>query len=182
MHYNPDYRYISMNFDESFILSIIMTKTIDGEIFPKGIETLTEIVQKRADLSLFENHCVNFAIEKSGGSIRNTLILLRSAAAQSFIRYSKSGNYDTSSMTINMDDLNTAYRDYKNSLKRTINKKYLPVLKEVYKNKTTVNVEDNNLVMDLFKTFAIIEYNCDRWCDLNPAVLDYLREIKEIEE
>lgn len=181
MHYNKDYRYISMNFDESIILSMIMVDQQNGKPFKEGRSTLEQIVLKRAEEKLFEKDCIKFAIEKSGGSIRNMLRILRSAAVIAGMRCEKSSSEDEPSI-ITKKDLENAYREHKNSLKRTITKKHVELLREIHQTKTTINAEDNDLVMDMFKTFAIIEYNCDRWCDLNPAVLDYLIELKEIKE
>ena len=181
MHYTTDYRYISMYFDESIILSIIMTKTMRGDVYKKGIETLREIVFKRADDKLFGDDCVDFAIMKSGGSIRILLTILRSSSIYAGLRYL----HDKTSINeqvITMEDIKRAYREYKNSAEKSFNKKHLPLLKEIHSHKRVITDADNVLVMELFKTFAVIEYNCERWCDLNPAVLDYLVELKEIEE
>lgn len=180
MHYNPDYRYISMYFDESIILSVIMTKTMSGNVYKKGIETLRRIVFKRADDKLFDKDCVDFAIMKSGGSIRILLTILRSASICAGLRYAHNKTL-TGKQIIIMDDIKRAYREYKSSAERSFNKKHLPLLKEIHTNKRVITDADNVLVMELFKTFAVIEYNCERWCDLNPAVLDYLIDLKEIE-
>lgn len=180
MHYNKDYRYISMNFDESVILSIIMVHEANGQPFRLGYDTLEQIVLKRADRSLFEDGCINDAIIKSGGSIRSMLQLLRSASINAGLRYN-SEHCDDDCQIVTKGDFDKAYREHKNSMKRAITQKYMSLLREVYKTKNTVTETEDDLVMDMFKTFSIIEYNCDRWCDLNPAVLDYLVEIKEIE-
>lgn len=180
MHYNPDYRYISMNFDDSVILSTIMVKKADDSIFDIGVNTLHEIVAKRVDESMFEKGCIDFAIEKSGGSIRAMLNLLRSAVIGAGLK-NKASDDNSHGEIVCMNNLYDAYRDYKNEVRRMIRKEYIPLLKSIHLTKDTINAENNKLVMELFNAIAVIEYNCDRWCDLNPAVLDYLIEIHEIE-
>ena len=179
MHYNPNYRYITLNFNESVILSIIMTTKIDGEDFEIGIRTLEEIVKKRENENLFEDGVIQFAIKKSGGSIRIVLNLLRSASINAGMRYEMDAE---KSELVTKTDIEFAYREYKNAMQRSINRKHLPILKEIYKNKRPISDEDNMIVMELFKTFAVIEYNCDRWCDLNPAIKDYLIDVGELEK
>lgn len=181
MHYNKDYRYISMNFDESVILSMIMIDKRDGNPHNIGRDTLEKIVLKRANEALFESGCIKFAVEKSGGSIRNMLRMLRLAAVSAGIRCEKEG-YDGESSLVTMNDIRDAYIEIKNSMKRVILEKYVNLLKEIHQSKDTVKATDTDMIMYLFRVFAIIEYNCERWCDLNPAVLDYLKEIREIEE
>jgi len=180
MHYNPNYRYIMMNFDESVILSIIMINQKNGIEYDKGIETLETIVKKRANENLFESDVILFAIRKSGGSIRNVLNLLRTASINAGMRY-ESCLEPPQKKLVTMADVGIAYRDYKNAMQRLINRKHLAVLKDIYKCKRPISDEDNSIIMELFKTFAVIEYNCDRWCDLNPAVKDYLVEVGELE-
>ena len=183
MHYYSDYNYIQMNFHESIILSMIMVNNRDGSEYSLGREVLEQIVLKRADKTLFADGCIKFAILKSGGSIRNMLKILRVAAVNAGLRCEKAllkGN-DNEPRIVTQEDLDIAYRDFKNSIRRFTKFEHLEVLKKVYSTKDTFGVGTPSIIMDLFRTFLIIEYNGERWCDLNPAILDYLIEIKEID-
>lgn len=50
---------------------MIKISTIDGQIFDAGIAVIKEIVEKRANLHLFEQNVLEELIRKTGGSLRD---------------------------------------------------------------------------------------------------------------
>ena len=74
-----------------------------------------------------------------------------------------------------------AYQRYKSGMEKIIRSDHLPFLEYVANNKKPVLDRDNTIVMQLLGSLVIIEYNGERWCDLNPAIRDFLEEQGVIE-
>lgn len=185
LYYSADFRCIQGDFEAPFLLSMIKVKLKNGQDYEKGIKSLENIIYKRAEKQLFERDVVSFVIKKSGGCIRTVFRLLREAALKAEMVYMAqeriTGNeIDDSRKRISMSDVAYAYRSYKSDMERVINKNCFELLSDIYRTKQPVIDGDNTMVMDLLKTQAVIEYNGERWCDLNPAVEDYLIDINVI--
>lgn len=181
LYYSPKFTSIASEFDEPLILSMIKVKAKNGSNFPLGIKTIKDIIFKRANESLFECGVVDFLIEKSGGSIRTVFTLIREAMLDAEIKYLRyNDSIPDQEKIISIDNAKYAYRKYKSSMEKVIRKDQLPLLKEVAGNKSPIIDKENVMVMDLLMSLVIIEYNGERWCDLNPAVRDYLEEQGEI--
>ncbi len=173
LFYSEYYNEILSDFDADVLLSMIKVKNIDGTPFEDGRKTLIEIVKKRCEESLFEANVLSFFVEKSGGSIRDLFSMINNAALTSIIRVGDNGK-------ITMDVAISTYYSFKSKRERIIKKDHLPILIEIYKDKAKKPFGDNqDLLMQLLQAMCVIEYNGKRWCDLHPAILDYLIE-KEI--
>ena len=176
LFYSPKYRYIINEFDETLILSMIKVKTRDGNNYELGIETIKNIIYRRANSNLFEPGAIDFVVEKCGGSIRTAFTIIREAALNAELSYRRAHMSDDSQKMISNDDMLFAYRSYKSGLEKVVRTDHLPLLKEVAKNKRPLLDKENILVMELLVSLIVIEYNGERWCDLNPAIRDYLME------
>lgn len=176
LYYSPEFRCIQTDFYETILLSMIKVKYRSGGEFNEGIKTLENIIRKRADLSLFENGVIDFTIKKSGGCIRTAFRLLRDASLKAELYYLKFPSIAEDKRIISMDNIIAAYNAYKSEIQRVIRKDEIELLKEIHQNKNPIIDEDNILVMKLLMSLAVIEYNGERWCDLNPAIEDYLIE------
>lgn len=177
LFYFPEFRYIETNFDKTILLSMIKVKTKDGMQYEPGIQILENIIYRRAEKKLFEDGVVRYVIEKSGGCIRTAFTILLEATLTAELNYMHDNTVPESNRIISIDDAKLGYRPWKSSLERSIRKEQIEILQEVYKNKKPVIDRDNILVMDLLRSLAVIEYNGERWCDLNPAIADYLQEL-----
>lgn len=175
LFYSPEFRTVSYDFNNIILLSMIKVKNKDGTNFPLGRETIRQIIIKRADEALFEEGVVDFVIEKSGGCIRTVFRILREAALQTELKYFDS-KIDEKEKIVSMEDVIRSYRSYKSEMERVIRKEQVDVLIDIHNNKTPFIDENNLMVMNLLMCLAVIEYNGDRWCDLNPAVEDFLIE------
>ncbi len=179
MFYSQNFMYISPYFDDRFLLSMVKVKKPDGSSNEIGKEILKEIVEKRADLTLFANDVLDFAIEKSGGCIRTLMNLIRNAALESEARLEYYETSGKSNSKISMEDMKHAYSDYRSGMERIIRKEHLKSLQQIYKNNNPI-IDNDDIVRDLLMTLAVIEYNGKRWYALNPAIEDYLLEIGEL--
>lgn len=180
--YSPEFRCIQYEFEDPIILSMIKVKNKDGSLFDVGIETIKDIIFKRADKRLFENGVVDYVIEKSGGCIRTAFKIIRDAAINAELEYKKISNVDETQKIIKINNVQKSYKAYKSGMERMIRIDYLNLLKDIYLTKRPFIDENNIIVMNLLMSLAVIEYNGDRWCDLNPAIKDYLVEMGEINE
>ena len=177
LFYFPEFRYIESNFDNTILLSMIKVRTRNGEQYEPGIQTLEKIIFRRAETKLFEEGVVRYVIEKSGGCIRTAFTILHEATIIAELNYMRTNSIPEANRVITIDDAKLGYRPWKSSLERAIRKEHIEMLQEVHKNKKPVIDRDNVLVMDLLRSLAVIEYNGERWCDLNPAIEDYLQEL-----
>lgn len=181
MFYSQKFMYISPYFDDYFLLSMIKVRRPDGMDNEIGQKTMREIVKKRAREELFDKGVLDFAIEKSGGSIRTLMNLVRGAALEAEARYETLSIEDEKSKKILFEDIRHVYSSYRSSMERIIRKEHLESLKEIYCNNNPI-IDNDDIVRDLLMTLAIIEYNGKRWYALNPAIEDYLLEIGELKK
>lgn len=168
LHYSDKFNEIKDSFNHSELLSMIKVKNKDGSKNEDGIDTIRQIVGKRAELSLFDREALTFIIEKSGGTLRNVFEMIHRAALTVL-------GGGTGSTIIDMDAAKKAYGELKSDFERCIAHKHLQTLKDLHGDRTKKPLSDANL-MELLNCMAVIEYNGERWCDLHPAVEDILRE------
>ncbi|RLC00242.1 MAG: hypothetical protein DRI57_32565 [Deltaproteobacteria bacterium] len=76
---------------------------------------------------------------------------------------------------VNLSAAEHAYLRFRSSFERTVGKKHLDTLKDVYESRDRKPSADENL-QEMLNAMAVIEYNGDRWCGLHPAVEDILKE------
>lgn len=179
LFYSPDFKLIESDFDECLLLSVIKVRNPLGEKYTKGVETIREIVSKRADSTLFEDDVVDFVIDKSAGSLRTVCRILREAALNAALCCRKDGG-NLSAIKVGWVDVKKAYSAYKSEMERLVRKEQIGMLREIHRTKRPFIDKDNVLVMDLLRSLAVIEYNSERWCDLNPAIREFLEEKNEL--
>ena len=176
LFYSEYYNEILSDFDSDVLLSMIKVNEINGDEFSTGIETLKKIVAQRCDLSLFSENSLEYMIKKSGGSIRDLFWMVNNAALNTMIKYGEDGK-------ISKDIARQTYYEFKSRRERIIKKAHLPILQDIYKDKTKKPFgDDQDLLMQLLHSMCVIEYNGKRWCDLHPAIKDYLIEKGVINE
>ncbi len=172
LHYSEKFNEIRSVFDSHKLLSIIKVTNKDGSPNPKGKNIISKIVDKRADLKLFEPEALNLIIEKSGGALRHIFEMILNATLDIRSR-------DKNATAVDILSAKRAYRELQSGFERTIARRHLDTLKELYTD-TNKNPMGNENLMEMLNCMAVIEYNGDRWCGLHPAVVDYLRKIEEI--
>lgn len=176
LYYSPEFRSILFDFNDTILLSMIKVKSKNGSGFELGRKSIKEVIVKRADERLFEDGVLDFVITKSGGCIRTAFRILREAALQAELQYFDDEDINDDDKIVSMTDALRAYRSYKSEMERVIRKEQIDVLVDIHKNKSPLIDEDNSIVMNLLMCLAVIEYNGERWCDLNPAIEDFLME------
>lgn len=176
LFYFPEFRYIESNFDGIILLSMIKVKSKDGTPYKAGIEALKSIIYRRAEEKLFADEVINYVIQKSGGCIRTAFSILHEATLCAEMEYMEDESVPEADRVISLENAHCGFRPVKSSFERSIRKEHLPILQEIHKNKKPI-LDDDDMLMDLLCSLAVIEYNGERWCDLNPAIEDYLTEL-----
>ncbi len=178
LYYTPEFHCVINDFDETLFLRMIKVKRKQGGDYELGIETIRGIIKKRADENLFEEGVIDFVIKKSGGCIRTALKILRDTCIKVQLLIDKTENPE-SERKITMDDVMIAYQSYKSGMERIIHEDHIELLKRIATDKKPIIDKDMTMV-EFLMSLVVIEYNGERWCDLNPAIRDYLVEKKEI--
>lgn len=172
LHYSEKFNEIESAFDHYELLSMIKVKEVGGNVYEKGYDIIRQIVEKRADISLFEPEALNYVIKKSGGSLRHVFEILQNAVLDIRLR-----NRDA--QKLDLKAVENAYKKLRSYFERTITADHFVILKTVYESADKKPTADGTL-KELLNCMAVIEYNGDRWCDLHPAVADIMRDKGDI--
>lgn len=171
MAYDANYNMVREDVDMHEMLSVIKVRDRDKNEFPKGIETLKQIMEKRADASLFTEEAVHFLIMKSGGAIRDLFQMIRDAAFETMI---------AGRDKISLEDAGVAYKKLKSEYERLIRSEdYVDKLISIYEEPRQLTTDET--VMELLQSGLVLEYNGERWCGVHPTVEDFLREKGKLE-
>lgn len=172
MAYDTQYNMIKEDVDMCQMLSIIKVRDRNRREFRQGIDTLKNIVEKRADLNLFGENALDYVIMKSGGAIRDLFQMIRDAAYESLV---------AEHAQITIEDVTIAYKKLKSEYERLIrNESDVDKLAYIYNDPRPLTTDET--VMSLLLRGLILEYNGERWCGVHPAVEDFLREKNKLGE
>lgn len=169
LFYSTQFNDIKDDFDAYVLLSMIKTKSRDGQKYEIGVNTIRQIIAKRAELELISDDALDFAIMKSGGALRDIFEMMENAVLEAKAD-------DIYNQKIEIRHIQKAYNMLKSSYERVLSKDHIPLLKEIYFDATRKPVEDEDRLMELLRSMAVIEYNGERWCGLHPAIEDFLQE------
>lgn len=147
-------------------LPMIKIETIEGQPFQDGIAVIREIVEKRADLKLFEDGVLEELILYTGGSLRDLFHAINAAAKRAERR---------SSEVIAMEDAGRALEEIKTSLTRRIEKKDYEFLLNIYQGNKEL-IEDKEMLLKMLQASVVLEYNGRRWHNVHPLVVRFLKE------
>lgn len=167
---------ISLSYDARFAamesyfvtktLPLIKIETIENEPFEEGTQIIRNIVEKRADLELFEEDVLDRMIQYSGGSLRDLFSFINSAAKRAMRR---------DSVTISLEDAERALEELKTSLTRRIEKNEYPFLLNIYNGNKEL-IEDKAMLLKMLQASVVLEYNGKRWHNVHPLVVKSFEE------
>lgn len=170
MAYNVKFNQIKEASDVCQMLSIIKVRDRDKREYQTGINTLKEIVYKRADEKLIAEDALRYMILKSGGAIRDLFQMIRDAAFEALMM-----EHDK----IYIEDAKRAYIILKSEYERLIRREEdAQKLKEIYNDSKLLTTDDT--MMSLLSRGLVLEYNGERWCGIHPAIEDFLIEKGEL--
>lgn len=153
-------------------LPMIKIETIDNQPFEDGIDIISKIVKKRANLALFETNVLERLIQYTGGSLRDLFHVINASAKRAERRNSES---------ITMEDAKYALEELKTSLTRRIEEKNYQFLLNIY-NENRERIEDKEMLLKMLQASVVLEYNGKRWHNLHPLVVKFFIEQGLIED
>jgi Cdc6-like AAA superfamily ATPase len=145
-----------------------------------GIDVIKKIVEKRADLALFdteETDVLEHLIIKTGGSLRHLFDCIINASERAEWRESENGK-------IYLEDAESALSGLRGELTRQIAFPEYEDLVKIYKNiEHRAGITDHEFLLKMTQTSVVFEYqNGDRWHDLHPLIADFLKKQKVIKD
>ncbi len=161
------------------VLPMIMVQTPNNESYQRGINKVTELLQKRLSLvdpslsivDMFENReALEILCLMSGGHVRNLLLLMKEA-----IKYTNSLPIPTRALQRSLSELRNTYRN-------TVFANEWEALAKVYHSK---QIENDQLYRGLLFNRCILEYRylseqgeSQVWYDIHPLI----KGIKEFQD
>ncbi len=180
LYYHISFNIIQKNFTENFELPMIKIADQKGVMFEKGVDKLSEIVEARMDLDLFEDrHDFLNLVMLCGGCLRDLFTLITEAA-----EFTQDDGRAKISNTDCIKSIKELKKDYKNSIaeyydekrKQTISaEQFYEVLKGLA-NSEIKKLDNTPASMQLKQNLCILGYNGDYWCDVHPIVKEILKE------
>ncbi len=147
-------------------LPMIKIETIEGQPFEDGISIIRQIVQKRANLDLFEEDVLAKMISYTGGSLRDLFRVINAAAKRAERR---------NSGRIGLEDADYALEEEKTSLTRRIEQRDYQFLLNIYQGNKE-RIEDKEMLLRMLQASVVLEYNGKRWHNVHPLVAKFLKE------
>ena len=175
LSYDPKFAGLKASFNNNniHILPMIKIREINGGECLSGIRIIKGIVEKRADLTLFDDDALTFLINKTGGVLRDLFNCITMAAERAESRQAAK---------IELDDAKAAAIRLSSSLTRMIESKNYPMLKNIYKDaKYKEQIEDKAMLLDMMQGLIVLEYNGARWHNLHPLIEDFLEVQGELQ-
>jgi len=159
------------------IVPMIITKDKDNKAFPPGINKMIEILERRIDLSLFENQCYTQAIKYSGGAIRDFFRIVQRAAV---IENTEMITEESMQKSIGYHKSIFASRIQESSDEPYIKiQEYLEILIDIY-NGNHLNPQKNLTLFHLLRTGAVLLYPGPiSYYDVHPLLGDFIANYKK---
>lgn len=177
MHFPVIYTFpIALSYDGNFsamesrfvikTLPMIKIQTAENQPFQNGIDIIHKIVEKRANLALFETDVLDRMIQYTGGSLRDLFHVINTSAKRAERRNSES---------ISMEDAERALEEVKTSLTRRIEEKEYEFLLNIY-NGNKERIADKTMLLQMLQASVVLEYNGKRWHNVHPLVVKFFKE------
>lgn len=152
-------------------LPMIKIETVDGSEYESGIQVIEKIVEKRANMGLFEEGVLKELIRYTGGSLRDLFHTITFAAKRADRRRSS---------TIAMEDAYRALEELKTSLTRRIEQRDYEFLINICRGNKE-QITDKGMLLRMLQVSVVLEYNGKRWHNVHPLVAQFLKEQRLLE-
>lgn len=182
LRYNIQFNPIKVNYDECFVLPMIKISEKNGQSFTEGRKILSNIVEQRMDVHLFEDKTIlDLMILKSGGCMWDLFRLVKESAENAL-------DFDRTKIT--QADFQSAYfgmkADYEAQIAENKEKEYkvedyYNALAECAKDPTK-QPKASEIMLDLRNNLSVLNYNGEDWSDVHPVIRDILEEKEYLKE
>jgi len=160
--YSGQYNVVKRSFGEPFILPNFKIKEQDGVRNDLAWRRMREIAERRLDRALIGSQALDYAVEMSGGVVRELVRIIHSAASRAVATNANSIQQPHVEQAV--DKLRM---EYSFSLTR---QEYIDILKHVHKTKL-LRSDDEKPLLDLLHNLFILQYpNGPGWYGVNPIV------------
>jgi hypothetical protein len=174
--FHSDFAIIQNVFGEAEVLPMIKIKDKDGKVYKPGVQCLTEILERRLDLSLFENQCFKKAIKYSGGAIRELFNIIQRAALIEDSEQITDASMEKS-INLNKDNFASRIQERDDEIKIKF-EEYLEVLFDIYDG-NKMAPRKNLALLDLLRTRAVMKYNGKGFYDTHPLLDSFIEAYKK---
>ena len=147
-------------------LPMIKLENIDGTRYDAGYDMILEIIEKRTHKELFAENVLEDLIANTGGSLRDLVFSINTAAQMAVRR--KSG-------VIESEDAGKALEQLKTSLTRRIEQRHYAFLADIFKGNRE-RIEDRKMLLEMLQANTVLEYNGRRWHNVHPLVVQFLKD------
>lgn len=174
LKYSLDFKSaISYNFTSYEICPMIAvieknSNHISSNGYATAIEIMKSIVYARVEEDLIDDETLTKIIKSSGGVFRDLFGMLCEASKNAQLNHRR---------IINEYDYIVAFNKLQEEYGNVITEEYLPIIEKVYRNPHSL-VQNTNSFLKLMKHEIIIEYNCEQWRGIHPAVVEYVNNKK----
>ena len=160
--YSGQYNVVKENFSKQFPLPSFKIKEKSGERNEAGWARMREIVEKRIEPQLIESKALDFAVEMSGGVVRELIRIVQGAASRALV--AKANVIKLEHVKQAVDELRM---EYSFSLTR---EDYIDILRRVHESKE-LRYPDEKPLLELLHNLFILQYpNGAGWYGVNPIV------------
>ena len=165
-----DHRYGSLSLYNRHVLPMIKISNVDKTPNLDGIEIIRQIIEKRADLQLFDEDALNEMITKTGGVLRHLFECIITAARYATWRDATKIEYQ--------DAIGGLSKLSAETLTLQIEMSDYPDLAKIHDDiNYRKGIDKKSVLLKLIQASVILEYrNGDRWHDLHPLIADFLRK------
>ena len=137
----------------------------DDRPYDAGLRTIREIVEKRTDLSLFDEAVLDRMIHMTGGSLRDLFRAINTAATRTRRRHGA---------VITQEDADRALEEQKSLLTRRMERRHYSFLHDIMDGNRE-NIEDRKMLLEMLQAGVVLEYNGQRWHNVHPLAAEFLR-------
>ena len=161
--YSGQYNVVKRSFGEPFILPNFKVKEKNGDRNDEAWACMRKIVERRLDKELIATAALDYAVEMSGGVVRELVRIVQSAASRAVATHANS--LQPTHVEHAVEKLRM---EYSFTLTR---QQYIDILKEVHRT-NVLRSDDEKPLLDLLHNLFILQYpNGESWYGVNPVVL-----------
>ena len=160
--YSGQYNVVKRSFGEPFILPNFKIREQSGERNHLAWSRMREIAERRLDRELIGSQALDYAVEMSGGVVRELVRIIHSAASRAVA---------TNGNSIQPPHVEHAVDKLRMEYSFTLTREeYIKILRQVYETKV-LRYDDEKPLLDLLHNLFILQYpNGPGWYGVNPIV------------
>lgn len=177
MLYSRDISILRKGFGHKEVLPMIKIRNKNSnKLNPIALDTIKKILKLRITESILHEDAIQVLVEKSGGCLRDIFDMLQNGTLTGLLQ--KKNAFDRE---LALEGANEVKKFYEMALAESKEgdikpEQYFEKLSQIYYSKTK-KIAADPISLDLMHSQALLEYNGDRWCDVHPLVVDFMKEM-----